>query len=1006
MPAAPESVLLFNALPTPHLLLSPAFVIEAVSDAYLRATLTRREHLVGQYMFDAFPDNPLTPEANSGHNVRASLQQVLATKQPQRIARQHYDVPDPDRPGQFVERHWQALNAPVLDAQGNVVQIIHAAVDVTAEVQAQAQLRESQVAEQGARAEAELQRQQLHHVLEQAPAMICIFDGPQHTFQFVNPPYQALVGKRPLVGKPIAEAMPELAGQPIFSLLDHVYRTGETYHADEMLVQLDHQNEGWRELEKRYYNFIYQARHNLAGAVDGILVFAYEVTAQVQARQQVERANQEVQNLNEELATSNEELRANNEEYLLTNTALAEAQLQLQELNQALETRVQDRTQELRAQQSQLQQILGEVPAAIALLTGPDHHHAFFNDTYQDLAGGRARPNLPLTAVYPEASAQGFLNLLGEVYVTGQAYRNTDWPTHLLNPATGQPVLHYLDFLYQPLPDAQGQTQSILVFVIDVTEKVLTRQRAEALQADLLAAAQQQAQEREAFHAVFEQTPALIALLRAPGHRFEYVNPAYQALFPGRQLVGLDLAVAVPEAQQQGFVALLDRVYQTGETHFGAEVPFALAPADSLPAHTVHFNFTYQAYREAGQIVGVTIFAFDVTEQVLARQQREAAQQQLHDLFMQAPAPIAILDGPELVYQLVNPAYQRIFPGRALLGKALATALPELIGSPVPGLLRHVYDTGETYVAQEMQLQMARHEGDALADLYCTFTYQARRNAQHAVDGILVFVYDITDQVLARQSVEQNAQQARAMSQELATTNGQLTRTNADLDNFIYTASHDLKAPISNIEGLLYLLQEELPATVKEEEHVGPTLTRMLDSVERFKRTIDHLTEVSKLQKEHTPATASVNLAAVVEDVRQDLLPLLQESGAKLVVEVPALPAIYFSEKNLRSIVYNLLSNALKYRSPDRPAHVDVRGHVQQGHTVLEVHDNGLGLDTAHLPRLFGMFQRFHDHVEGTGIGLYMVKRMVENGGGRIEVHSQLGAGTTFFVHLPHTPPA
>jgi signal transduction histidine kinase len=86
---------------------------------------------------------------------------------------------------------------------------------------------------------------------------------------------------------------------------------------------------------------------------------------------------------------------------------------------------------------------------------------------------------------------------------------------------------------------------------------------------------------------------------------------------------------------------------------------------------------------------------------------------------------------------------------------------------------------------------------------------------------------------------------------------------------------------------------------------------------------------------------------------------------------------------------------------------VDVRGHVRAGHTVLEVHDNGLGIGAEHLPRLFSMFQRFHDHVEGTGIGLYMVKRMVENGGGRIEVHSQLGAGTTFFVFLPHagSPP-
>ncbi len=241
---------------------------------------------------------------------------------------------------------------------------------------------------------------------------------------------------------------------------------------------------------------------------------------------------------------------------------------------------------------------------------------------------------------------------------------------------------------------------------------------------------------------------------------------------------------------------------------------------------------------------------------------------------------------------------------------------------------------------------------------------------------------------------------------DLKQANEQLRRTNVDLDNFIYTASHDLKAPISNIEGLLYLLQEELPPAVTEAALLGSTLKRMLESVERFKRTIAHLTDVSKLQKEHTPAAAQVNLAAVVEDVRQDLLPLLQETGAKLVVDVSALPPVQFSEKNLRSIFYNLLSNAVKYHSPDRAPRVDVRAHMQPGFTVLEVHDNGLGIAPAQLPKLFGMFQRFHDHVDGSGIGLYMVKRMVENAGGRIEVHSQLGAGTTFFVYLPQAASA
>jgi signal transduction histidine kinase len=354
------------------------------------------------------------------------------------------------------------------------------------------------------------------------------------------------------------------------------------------------------------------------------------------------------------------------------------------------------------------------------------------------------------------------------------------------------------------------------------------------------------------------------------------------------------------------------------------------------------------------------------------------------------------------VFQLVNPAYQRAFPGRALSGKPVLEALPELTGTPLEAHLRGVYQTGNTFVARELPLQLARYDGGPLEELFFTFTFQARRNAQGVIDGVLMFGHEVTDQVQARRVVEEGGQQARALAEELSIANEQLVRTNVDLDNFIYTASHDLKAPIANIEGLLYLLQEELPADMNKQGNVGATLTRMLGSVERFKRTIDHLTEVSKLQREHTPASVSVNLAAVIEDVRQDLIPLLQAAGAKLVVDVPVLPAIQFSAKNLRSIVYNLLSNAVKYRSPDRPPHVDVRAHVRPGYTVLEVHDNGLGLAPAHLPRLFTMFQRFHDHVEGTGIGLYMVKRMVENAGGRIEVHSQLGAGTTFFVCLPH----
>jgi signal transduction histidine kinase len=825
MPASPESISLFNVLPTPHLLLSPAFVIEAVSDSYLHATLTQRERLVGQYMFDAFPDNPQTPEANGMRNVQASLTQVLATRQPHQIAQQHYDIPDPARPGQFVERHWQALNAPVLDAQGNVLHLIHAAVDVTAEVKAQALLQESQAAELQARAEAEQQRQRFQEVLLQLPAYVAVYQGPDHVYQFINLPYQRRFPHRAFLGRPFREATPEATALGVVALFDRVYQTGEPYQVHEL--------EGWFDFagtsapEQVFLNLSLHPLRNAQGTVDGVLDFSYDVTEQVRTRQQVQRLNEE------------------------------------------LEARVTERTQ-----------------AALAL------------------------------------------------------------------------------------------------------------------QADLLVSAQRQAQEREAFYHIFEQTSALVQLLRSPGHRIEYVNPAYQQLFAGRALVGHDLAEAVPELQQQGFIALLDHVYQTGETYYGADVAFVIASPTGSP-RTVYFNFTYQAYRENGQIAGISVFAYDVSEQVRARQAQQAQQRELEQLFRQAPAPIVILEGPDLVFQLINPAYQRIFPGRELADKPLLEALPELVGTPIPGLFRHVYETGEPVVVQEMSLWMARHEGQALEEIYWSFTYQARRDAYGTIDGVRVFAHDITEQVRTRQAVATSAQQALALAEDLAVANQQLTRVNVDLDTFIYTASHDLKAPITNIEGLLYTLRGELPAQSPAGEVVY-ILDLMQDSVERFTRTIEHLTDVSKLHRTFAEPAYPVLLAPVIEDVRLDLAPLLHDTKGRLDVDVRAVSAVTFSEKNLRSVLFNLLSNALKYRHPDRVPEVRVRAHWDGAYAVLEVQDNGLGLDLARdQEKLFGMFQRLHTHVVGSGVGLFMVKRLVDNAGGRITVNSTIGQGSVFTVYLP-----
>lgn len=129
--------------------------------------------------------------------------------------------------------------------------------------------------------------------------------------------------------------------------------------------------------------------------------------------------------------------------------------------------------------------------------------------------------------------------------------------------------------------------------------------------------------QRESFYALFMQAPALIGVLRGPEHRYEFVNPPYYELFPDRELLGRTVAEAVPEAVEQGFVALLDQVYQTGEPWVGNEVLFQLHRRDTGIVEDVFTNVTFQALRENGAIVGISVFAFEITELVKARQKLE-----------------------------------------------------------------------------------------------------------------------------------------------------------------------------------------------------------------------------------------------------------------------------------------------------------------------------------------------------------------------------------------------
>jgi PAS domain S-box-containing protein len=233
------------------------------------------------------------------------------------------------------------------------------------------------------------------------------------------------------------------------------------------------------------------------------------------------------------------------------------------------------------------------------------------------------------------------------------------------------------------------------------------------------------------------------------------------------------------------------------------------------------------------------------------------------------------------------------------------------------------------------------------------------------------------------------------IQKQLQERNKELTRINVDLDNFVYTASHDLRTPILNLASLLSLLQEELET--REKEGTTKTILDMMkQSIDRLEKTINELSEIAKLQKEKENQE-DVSFQEMYEEVYHDLEHLINKTGAEVHTDFQQ-GQIYYPPKHLRSVLYNLLSNAVKYTAPKRKPLIRLSTYAKNERACLTVADNGLGLDKRQQAKLFQMFTRIHTHVEGTGVGLYMIKRIVENNGGNISVESEPEKGTTFTV--------
>ncbi|ABG57396.1 sensor histidine kinase [Cytophaga hutchinsonii] len=270
------------------------------------------------------------------------------------------------------------------------------------------------------------------------------------------------------------------------------------------------------------------------------------------------------------------------------------------------------------------------------------------------------------------------------------------------------------------------------------------------------------------------------------------------------------------------------------------------------------------------------------------------------------------------------------------------------------------------------------------------------------ISWVTVFgLYKVIPVALTLKSPEQLEKIVVERTRQLEDSNKNLVRLNKDMDNFIYSASHDLKSPVNNIEGLVQLLKSELKTTdLKENTSIELLLSKIETSATKVKNTVINLTDIVKIQSNPYEDIQNIDIREVLKEILLENEITVNTSNANITLGLNV-ETITYSRQAFKSILYNLIINSIKYKSPDRKLNIEITSSFNRKTNKIEVSvkDNGLGIDLElHKEKLFKLFVRFHDHIDGSGVGLYIINKIVEDKGGKIEVESTVNVGSIFKI--------
>jgi len=1007
------------------LLDAKTLVIEIVNDSFVDIADQAKEAILGKPYWDVFS------ETRSKYSD--ALNTVISTGEPfysDELEKVYIDD------GKEETIYFTFVYAPLKDKHGKVGKVAVWIQDHTPQVMA--------------RKEIALSETNLRTMILQAPIAIAIFRGPDYSIEIANKYALELWGRTEaeVINLPLFECMPELISQGLDAIVKDVAQTGKRFSTPEMPVHLVRNGQS----EILHIDFSIEPLYDTEGHINGLMTIGYDVTTQVLARKKIQDSEEHIRALVESApfpigVYEGEELRITllNQSIMdiwgkgtdLIGKTYPEVLPELEDqhiyeqlrgvirtgkafhaknqrvdlfkdgalkpyyfhysftpvynsdgevyavMNTAAEvTELHEAYQKLEDSEKRFRESVKQAPLGIAIFRGPDYIAEMANESYLELINKAEETFVgkPMFESIPQA--KNFMQpILQEIYETREDYHSYEQP--IVFERNGMSSVRYFNFVYHPL-DENNQIAGFIIVVSEVTATVEARQQIEENEEKLQLIIE--GSELGIFDA-FLKTGKVEASLRC-----------YQILgFDGEQELSQQEMTANihPEdllVRQQAF----QQAFKTGTLYYQSRIH---RPDQSVGWMEAKGKVYFDDQGEPERVMGTIR---DITEERNFQQQLLEREEKFRLLADSMPQYIWTAD-PEGNLTYFNQALYD-FSGlnsKELLNDQWITMVHPEDQEHNMKRWMHSVKTGENYLFEQ---RFRKHDGEYRWQL-------SRAVPQKDADGVIKqWVGTSTDIQEQKMFTAELEKMVLRRTKQLQQKNIDLEKMNKELQAFVYISSHDLQEPLRKIQTFSSRILD------REYEHLSDNakkhFSRMQNSAYRMQNLIQDLIAYSRTNTQEVTFNI-MNLGEILDDVKETLSEELENNDVTFhlnnICDVRIIPVQF------KQVIHNLITNSIKFGKADTTVEIsiscnDVHGSVgidnlskKKTYTHIRYSDNGIGFESTYSEKIFEVFQRLHskDEYSGTGIGLAIVKRIIENHEGAIVASGELDKGATFDIYIP-----